>query len=175
MESEPAAPNTPRLIGLSAADVNQRTAAGAVNRVSTGPTRTVAEIVRANVFTVFNLLLSVLLVVVLFVAPPQDGLFGVVLISNALIGIIQELRAKRTLDRLALLSAPKAVTIRDDRRWEVPVDEVVLDDLLVAAPGDQIVRLVVMLPEGSDPELGDFVRRWADSHAYDPRSKAEDA
>ena len=139
MESAPAAPNTPRLIGLSAADVNQRIAAGAVNRVSTGPTRTVAEIVRANVFTVFNLLLSVLLVVVLFVAPPQDGLFGVVLISNALIGIIQELRAKRTLDRLALLSAPKAVTIRDDRRWEVPVDEVVLDDLLVAAPGDQIV------------------------------------
>jgi cation-transporting ATPase E len=139
MESAPAAPNTPRLIGLSAADVNQRTAAGAVNRVSTGPTRTVAEIVRANVFTVFNLLLSVLLVVVLFVAPPQDGLFGVVLISNALIGIIQELRAKRTLDRLALLSAPKAVTIRDDRRWEVPVDEVVLDDLLVVAPGDQIV------------------------------------
>jgi len=139
MESAPAAPNTPRLIGLSAADVNQRTAAGAVNRVSTGPTRTVAEIVRANVFTVFNLLLSVLLVVVLFVAPPQDGLFGVVLISNALIGIIQELRAKRTLDHLALLSAPKAVTIRDDRRWEVPVDEVVLDDLLVMAPGDQIV------------------------------------
>jgi len=139
MESAPAAPSTPRLIGLSAADVNQRTAAGAVNRVASGPTRTVAEIVRANVFTVFNLLLSVLLVVVLFVAPPQDGLFGLVLISNALIGIIQELRAKRTLDRLALLSAPKVVTIRDDRRWEVPVDEVVLDDLLVVAPGDQIV------------------------------------
>lgn len=139
MESAPAAPDTPRLIGLSAADVNQRTAAGAVNRVSTGPTRTVAEIVRANVFTVFNLLLSALLVVVLFVAPPQDGLFGLVLVTNALIGIIQELRAKRTLDRLALLSAPQVIAIRDDRRWEVPVEEVVIDDLLVMEPGDQIV------------------------------------
>jgi cation-transporting P-type ATPase E len=138
-----------RLIGLSSSDVQQRTLAGAVNRVPTGPTRTVAEIVRANVFTVFNLMLSVLLVVVLIVAPPQDGMFGLVLIANALIGIIQEVRAKRTLDQLALLSAPKVVTIRDDRRWEVPVDEVVLDDLLVMAPGDQIVvDGVVVLADG---------------------------
>jgi cation-transporting ATPase E len=127
------------LDGLSSADVNQRIAAGAVNRVPTGPTRTVGEIVKANVFTIFNLLLAVLLVVILFVAPIQDGLFGVVLVTNALIGIVQELRAKRTLDRLALLSAPQAVVIRDGRRWEVPVDGVVIDDLLVAAPGDQIV------------------------------------
>ncbi len=139
MESPSVPTQTPHLIGLSTTDVNQRIAAGAVNRVATGPTRTGTEIVRANVFTVFNLMLSVLLVVVLFVAPPQDALFGVVLVTNALIGIVQELRAKRTLDRLALLSAPKVVVIRDDRRWEVQVDEVVLDDLLVAAPGDQIV------------------------------------
>jgi cation-transporting ATPase E len=132
-----AAPTT--LDGLSSADVNQRIAAGVVNRVPTGPTRTVGEIVKANVLTVFNLLLAVLLVVILFVAPIQDALFGVVLVTNALIGIIQELRAKRTLDRLALLSAPQAIVIRDGRRWEVPVDEVVLDDLIVAAPGDQIV------------------------------------
>ena len=128
-----------RLHGLSAADVRQRIAAGAVNRVPTGPTRTVGEIVKANVFTIFNLLLGVLFVVILFVAPPQDALFGVVLVTNAGIGIIQELRAKRTLDRLALLSAPKAIVIRDGSRWEVPVDEVVLDDLVVASPGDQVV------------------------------------
>jgi len=129
----------PPLVGLSSNDVRQRIAAGAVNRVPSSNTRTTAEIVRANVFTVFNLLLGVLFVVVLFVAPPQDGLFGLVLVTNALIGIIQELRAKRTLDQLALLSAPKAIAIRDDRRWEVPVEDVVLDDLLVLAPGDQIV------------------------------------
>ncbi len=149
MESAPAAQS--RLVGLSTADVNQRMAAGAVNRVPTGPTRTVGEIVKANVFTVFNLLLSVLLAVVLIVAPPQDALFGVVLVTNALIGIIQELRAKRTLDRLALLSAPRAIVIRDDRRWEVPIDDVVLDDLLVVAPGDQIVvDGVVVATEGME-------------------------
>jgi cation-transporting ATPase E len=129
----------PRLIGLTGSDVRQRIAQGAVNRVTTTATRTVGDIVKANVFTVFNLLLSVLLVVILIVAPPQDALFGVVLVTNALIGIIQELRAKRTLDQLALLNAPKAIVIRDDRRWEVPVDEVVRDDLLVVGPGDQIV------------------------------------
>ena len=139
MESSSAESEAVRLIGLSAADVNQRVAAGAVNRVPTGPTRTVGEIVQANVVTVFNLMLGVLLIVVLFVAPPQDALFGVVLVANATIGIVQELRAKRTLDHLALLSAPKVVVIRDGQRWEVPVDEVVLDDLLVAAPGDQVV------------------------------------
>jgi cation-transporting ATPase E len=127
------------LRGLSATDVQQRVAAGAVNRVPTGPTRSVGEIVKANTLTVFNLLLGVLLVVILFVAPIQDALFGVVLVTNALIGIIQELRAKQTLDRLALLSAPKAIVIRDGSRWEVPIEDVVLDDLVVASPGDQIV------------------------------------
>jgi cation-transporting ATPase E len=139
MDQAPGTTEHPSIVGLSAADVRQRIAAGAVNRVPATATRTVGEIVRTNVFTVFNLILGVLFVVVLFVAPPQDGLFGLVLVTNALIGIIQELRAKRTLDQLALLSAPKAVVIRDDRRWEVPVDEVVLDDLLVISPGDQIV------------------------------------
>jgi cation-transporting ATPase E len=80
-----------------------------------------------------------LLAVILVVAPIQDALFGIVLVANALIGIIQELRAKRTLDRLALLSAPHAMVIREGRRYEIPVDQVVLDDLLSAGPGDQIV------------------------------------
>jgi cation-transporting ATPase E len=139
MERALTTPQEPSLAGLTAADVRQRIAAGAVNEIPTTATRTVGEIVKANVVTIFNLVLGVLLVVILFVAPPQDALFGVVLVTNALIGIVQELRAKRTLDQLALLSAPKAVVIRDERRWEVPIDQVVLDDLLVVGPGDQIV------------------------------------
>ena len=125
--------------GLTDAEVRRRVAAGAVNRVPTGPSRSVAEIIRANVITLFNVLLGVLLAVILVVAPIQDALFGIVLVANALIGIIQELRAKRTLDRLALLSAPRATVIREGRRHEIPVDQVVLDDLLFAGPGDQIV------------------------------------
>jgi cation-transporting ATPase E len=139
MVTEPTARNQTALTGLSDADVAQRVAAGAVNLVPTGPSRTVAEIVRSNLITLFNILLGVLLVVVLIVAPPQDALFGVVLITNSAIGIIQELRAKKTLDSLALLSAPKATVIRSGRRAEVPIDNVVLDDLLAVKAGDQIV------------------------------------
>jgi len=129
----------PDLRGLSAPEVAERVRVGAVNHVPTGPSRTVGEIVKANFLTLFNVLLGILLVVVLFVAPPQDALFGVVLFTNAAIGIIQELRAKRTLDNLALLNAPRAVVLRDGARYEIPVDGVVLDDLLVIGAGDQIV------------------------------------
>jgi cation-transporting ATPase E len=129
----------PSVTGLTAEQVRQRIQAGAVNTVPDGPSRTVAEIVRANTVTLFNVLLGILLVVILIVAPPQDALFGIVLVTNAGIGIIQELRAKRTLDELALLSAPKAIVIRDGQKYEAPVDKVVLDDLLAVGPGDQIV------------------------------------
>ena len=80
-----------------------------------------------------------MLVVVLIVAPFQDAMFGLVLVGNAAIGIIQELRAKQTLDRLALLSAPRATVIRNGQEAEVPVDRVVLDDLLTLRAGEQIV------------------------------------
>ncbi|MBN2112790.1 MAG: HAD-IC family P-type ATPase [Acidimicrobiia bacterium] len=126
-------------LGLTRAEVAEREAAGQVNAVPTGPSRTIAQIIRANVFTLFNLLLGALLVMVLVVAPIQDALFGIVLITNSAIGIFQEIRAKRTLDRLALLSAPRARAVRDGREVDLPVDRVVLDDLLVLRPGDQIV------------------------------------
>src|SRR5919204_324038 len=125
--------------GLSAAEVAERVASGQVNDVPAAPTRTVAEIVRANVLTRFNFLLGSLLVVILWVGPLQDALFGLVLIANTLVGIVQEVRAKRTLDRLALISAPAARVVRDGRTREVAVGEVVLDDLLHAGPGEQIV------------------------------------
>ena len=78
-----------------------------------------------------------LLVVILAVGHPQDALFGIILVSNALIGIVQEVRAKRTLDQLAVLNEPRARVVRDGRR-EVAVDEVVLDDLIELRSGDQI-------------------------------------
>ena len=126
-------------LGLTRSEVAEREAAGQVNAVPTGPSRTLAQIIRANVFTLFNLLLGALLVLVLIVAPIQDALFGIVLITNSGIGIFQELRAKKTLDRLALLSAPKARAVRDGKEVDLPVDRVVLDDLLALRPGDQIV------------------------------------
>ncbi len=125
--------------GLTAAEVADRVARGLVNDVPSAPTRTVAQIVRANVFTRFNAILGGMLVVILLVGPLQDALFGLVLIANAGIGIVQELRAKRTLDRLTLLTAPRARVVREGETRDVAVREVVLGDVLELAPGSQVV------------------------------------
>ena len=126
--------------GLTAAEVEQRIRNGAVNTVPDPPSRTVAEIIRANVVTRFNILLGALLLIVLLVLrEPRDALFGIVLVTNSAIGIIQEVRAKRTLDRLELLAAPKVRVIRSGQVQDVPVDGVVLDDLIALRPGDQLV------------------------------------
>jgi cation-transporting ATPase E len=125
--------------GLSTAEVAQRVARGQVNDVPSAPTRTIGEIARANVLTRFNLLLGSLLAVILVVGPLQDALFGLVIVANTVVGIVQEVRAKRTLDRLEVVNAPRARVVRDGRLSELAVGEVVLDDVLEAAAGDQVV------------------------------------
>ncbi|MGZ4760480.1 MAG: HAD-IC family P-type ATPase, partial [Acidimicrobiales bacterium] len=132
------APTAVTVTGLSAAEVEQRRAAGKSNDVPNPTSRTVRQIVRANVLTPFNFLLGALLVVIIAVGEYRDGLFGIVLVANTLIGIVQEVRSKRALDRLAVLNAPRAVVVRDGSESEVPVKELVLDDLIVLRPGDQI-------------------------------------
>ena len=94
--------------GLTAAEVADRVSRGAVNRVDEATSRPLKQIIRANVVTRFNAVLGSLLVAVLVFGQWQDGLFGLLLVANSLIGIIQEVRAKRTLDRLAVLNAPLA-------------------------------------------------------------------
>ena len=124
--------------GLTRAEVAERTAAGLVNDGGARTSRTLAEIVRANVFTRFNAILGTMLALILVFGSPADGLFGIVLVINALIGIVQELRAKRTLDQLAVLSAPVAHVVRDGKAADVAVETVVLDDLLELRTGDQL-------------------------------------
>jgi cation-transporting ATPase E len=124
--------------GLSAAEVAERVAAGLTNATTVRTSRTVGEIVRANVFTVFNGLLVALFVLVMTTGRWQNGLFGGVVVANAAIGIVQELRAKRTLDRLAVLNAPRARVLREGREQELAVADVVRDDLLVLVAGDQV-------------------------------------
>ena len=94
--------------GLSSDEVEQRRIRGEVNSVPTGTSRTVVSILASNLFTRFNVLLGVLLVAILVIGPLQDALFGLVLLVNTPIGIVQELRAKWTLDRLAVLTTPTA-------------------------------------------------------------------
>ena len=133
----PQRPRTPDG-GLGAATVAERLAAGQTNATSARTSRTVLEIVRANVFTFFNGLLAGLWLVAALTGRWQNATFGGVVVANAAIGIVQELRAKRTLDRLAVLNAPRARVVRDGAECELPVAEVVLDDLLVLTAGDQV-------------------------------------
>src|SRR5215831_16269868 len=139
--------------GLSSAQVAERRARGLTNLGGEHTSRSVAHILRANILTRFNLILGVLLAVILAVGQPQDALFGIVLVTNALIGIGQELRAKRTLDRLAVLSAPRVRVIRDGAPHEIAVDEVVADDLVDLRAGDQLVADgVVRASEGLEAD-----------------------
>ena len=101
--------------------------------------RSYASIVRANVFTVFNLILAVAGAATLAFGEWQDALFLGVLLSNSAIGITQEIRAKRALDRLAALVAPTASVVRDGVARTVGVDQVVPGDLLRIQPGDQVI------------------------------------
>ncbi|MEU0127640.1 HAD-IC family P-type ATPase [Streptomyces sp. NPDC006289] len=125
--------------GLTTAEVAERVARGEVNDVPVRSSRSVTEIVRANVLTRFNLIIGVLWVIMLFVAPIQDSLFGFVIIANTGIGIVQEWRAKKTLDSLAVVGEAKPAVRRDGVSAEVSVSEIVLGDLVELGPGDKVV------------------------------------
>ncbi|MFG3250710.1 HAD-IC family P-type ATPase [Streptomyces sp. NPDC048187] len=125
--------------GLTAAGVAERIARGQVNDVPVRSSRSLADIVRANVFTRFNAIIGVLWVIMLFVAPIQDSLFGFVILANTGIGIVQEWRAKKTLDSLAVIGEVRPTVRRDGRPTEVSTSEIVLDDVLEIGPGDKAV------------------------------------
>ncbi|MGA4841192.1 HAD-IC family P-type ATPase [Streptomyces sp. G45] len=135
----PVAPPTGRATGLTAAEVAERVARGEVNDVPVRSSRSTTEIVRGNVFTRFNAIIGVLWVIMLFVAPIQDSLFGFVIVANTGIGIIQELRAKKTLDGLAVIGEAKPTVRRDGVAAEISTSEIVLGDLVELGPGDKIV------------------------------------
>jgi cation-transporting ATPase E len=135
--------------GLTRAEVRERVLAGQVNTMPPAPGRTIGQILRANVLTRFNAILGVLFVLVMIVGPPQDALFGLILAVNTGIGVAQELRAKRALDKLAVLTAARARVLRDGTVSEVAQDEVVLDDILELRRGDQVpVDAAVLSGEG---------------------------
>jgi cation-transporting P-type ATPase E len=141
-EQAPAAPVAAEEIdprrGLSLDGVRRRREAGRSNDVEDPTSRSVREIIRANVLTPFNFLLGSLLLVILAVGEFRDALFGIVLVLNALIGIVQEVRSKRALDRLALLNAPHATVVREGETTDISTKELVLDDVILLSLGDQI-------------------------------------
>jgi cation-transporting ATPase E len=125
--------------GLTDAEVAQRAADGKANDVPARASRSVSDIVRANVFTRINAILGVLLMIVLATGSVINGLFGLLIVANSAVGIIQELRAKQTLDKLAIVGQAKPMVRREGGPRELLPSEVVLDDIVELGPGDQIV------------------------------------
>ncbi|MGW3077144.1 MULTISPECIES: HAD-IC family P-type ATPase [unclassified Kitasatospora] len=125
--------------GLTAAEVAERVAKGQVNDVPVRSSRSTKEIVRANVFTRFNAIIGVMFGIILIVGPLQDGLFGLVIVANTAIGIIQELRAKKTLDSLALIGEARPQVRRDGAVQQIGVSEIVLDDTVLLGIGDKVI------------------------------------
>ncbi|KAA0082625.1 cation-translocating P-type ATPase [Mycolicibacterium sp. P9-64] len=125
--------------GLTDAEVAQRVADGKTNDVPARAARSVSEIVRANVFTRINAILGVLFLIVLATGSLINGLFGLLIVANSAIGIIQELRAKQTLDKLAIVGQAKPMVRRRSGTAARLPNEVVLDDVIELGPGDQII------------------------------------
>ncbi|MFI0431931.1 MAG: HAD-IC family P-type ATPase [Candidatus Nanopelagicales bacterium] len=126
--------------GLTSEEVAERVAAGQVNEAPDPRSRSLASIFRENVFTSFNLVIGTMWVLMIVAqAPIQDSLFGLVIIFNSAIGIIQEYRAKRTLERLSVVGEAKPIVRRNGEPVSVRPSEVVLDDVVELRIGDQVV------------------------------------
>jgi len=124
--------------GLTSAEVAERVARGQTNAGGEPASESVSRILARNIFTRFNAILGVLLVVILVFGHARDALFGIVLITNAAIGIVQELRAKQTLDRLAVATAPVVTVWRDGQPQSLPAEQLVCDDVLELHAGDAV-------------------------------------
>ncbi len=136
---------TDSTLGLTAAEVADRVARGLVNNVPEAPTRTVAQIIRGNVLTPINLVVGVLAALVIAAGSPKNALFAGVIVFNSVIGIYQELRAKKVLDQLSVINAPKAQAVRDGQVVELQVHELVQDDVVELRAGVQVVADGVIL------------------------------
>ncbi|MEO5952367.1 MAG: HAD-IC family P-type ATPase, partial [Chloroflexia bacterium] len=126
--------------GLTDAEVAQRVAKGEVNKAPSGTGRSYVEILRQNVFTFINTILFAIGIVLVVMGRPDDAIVtGGLVLVNVVVGVTQEARAKAKLDKIALLTRPKAAVIRNGAEKIVDPSELVLDDVLVVRPGDQIV------------------------------------
>lgn len=155
--------------GLTAGEVEERIAQGFVNRADITTDKTTAQIVKSNLFTYFNLIFLILAVLLCLVSSYRNLTFLPVVIGNTVIGILQELRAKRVLDRMNMLNAPHAVAVRDGVQSSLPSEELVRDDVVVLCAGDQICADAKVL-EGNVSVNESLLTGEADEIRKDPGS-----
>lgn len=124
--------------GLTKEQVEQRIHEGLINTPVEPPSKTVPDIIKSNVFTYFNLVFAVIAVLLIIAGSFRDLTFLPIVIANTVIGIVQEIRSKNVLDKLTVLNAPKSRVIRDGSEMVIPSSELVLDDMVIFAAGNQI-------------------------------------
>ena len=127
------------ILGLSNEEVLKRKEDGKVNYIPKAPSRTIWQIIRANLFTSFNAINCILAIIIILAGSPKNSLFMGVIVCNTLIGVVQELRAKETLEKLSVVSMVKAKVVREGKTKEIPASEIVLDDIIYLENGIQIM------------------------------------
>lgn len=131
--------NDEEILGLTSKEVKQRIKEGKVNHIPKTPSRTIFQIIRANLFTKFNAINFALAAVIILAGSPKNAIFVGVIIVNTLIGVIQEVKAKRTLEKLSVISMAHAKVLRDGSVKEIPIEEIVLDDVIYLETGMQVL------------------------------------
>ena len=126
------------MTGLTNEEVQERIAQGQVNNNENPNTRTYKQIIMENTLTFFNFLNLVLLVLVLLVGSYKNSMFVGIIFINTVIGIIQEVRAKKTIDKLAILTESKTVVLREGKKWKISTEKLVVDDLIFLKAGEQV-------------------------------------
>jgi cation-transporting ATPase E len=131
--------NDEDILGLTSAEVKQRIKEGKVNHIPKTPSRTTFQIIRANLFTKFNAINFALAAAIILAGSPKNAIFVGVIIVNTLIGVIQEVKAKRTLEKLSVISMAHAKVLRDGSIREISIEEIVLDDVIYLETGMQVL------------------------------------
>ena len=131
--------NENSIVGLTEREVKQRIKDGKVNYIPKTPSRTIPQIIRANLFTKFNAINCALAAVIILAGSPKNAIFVGVIIVNTLIGVVQEVKAKYTLEKLSVISMAHAKVLRDGKIQEIPIEEIVLDDVLYLETGLQVL------------------------------------
>src|SRR5690554_4550242 len=124
--------------GLSKQEVEKRVLEGLTNKTKKGSSKTYGKIIFSNIFTFFNLVIAVIAGLLFYVGAYKDTFFLIIVILNITIGIIQEIKAKKTIDKLSLLSVSVATVLRDGKLAEISIDEIVLDDIVSLKAGNEI-------------------------------------
>lgn len=137
--------NSINITGLTDEEVRQRVEEGFTNRTDISTDKTTKEIVISNVFTYFNLIFLVITILLIMVGSFRNLTFLPIIIGNTVIGIVQEIRAKKTLEKMSLLNAPHADVIRNGSVKQISTDELVKDDVILLTAGKQICADAVVI------------------------------